>query len=100
MQSRRSKSKKSKASKREAESSSQAKSEKGKKLKTEAQSAATKIPQKSTKLEDPSMAKIRSNYRIAEDPNASQVFKSIFTSSDKAKNQTKAHWVTYNPFYN
>lgn len=36
---------------------------------------------------------------IQDDPNASEVFKSLFTSSSKAKNQTKAHWVTYNPQY-
>lgn len=36
---------------------------------------------------------------IQSDPNASSVYKSLFTSCDKAKNQTKAHWVTYNPQY-
>lgn len=36
---------------------------------------------------------------IQEDPNASAVYKSLFTSSDRAKNQTKAHWVTFNPQY-
>lgn len=37
---------------------------------------------------------------IQKDPSASSTYKSLFTSSDKAKNQTKAHWVTYNPFFN
>lgn len=37
---------------------------------------------------------------IAADPNASKTYKSLFTSSDKAKNQQQAHWITYNPFYN
>jgi hypothetical protein len=44
--------------------------------------------------------KMKSDYKISNDPEASTVFKSLFTSSDKAKNQTKAHWITYNPFYN
>lgn len=36
---------------------------------------------------------------IQNDPTASEVFKSLFTSHEKAKNQTKAHWVTFNPQY-
>jgi hypothetical protein len=36
---------------------------------------------------------------IQEDPNASDVYKSLFNTSEKAKNQTKAHWVTYNPLF-
>ena len=36
---------------------------------------------------------------VQDDPNASSVYKSLFTSSDKAKNQQKAHWVTFNPQY-
>jgi len=36
---------------------------------------------------------------IQDDPNTSNVYKSLFTSSDRAKNQTKAHWVTFNPQY-
>jgi len=36
---------------------------------------------------------------IQEDPNASKVFKSLFTTSEAAKNQPKAHWVTHNPLY-
>ena len=37
---------------------------------------------------------------IQQDPKASSVFKSLFTTCDKAKNQPKGHWVTYNPQYN
>lgn len=37
---------------------------------------------------------------IQDDPNASDVYKSIFNTCDKAKNQQKAHWVTFNPLYN
>lgn len=44
--------------------------------------------------------KTKSNYSIAKDPEATTVYKSLFTSSTKAQNQMKAHWITYNPFYN
>ena len=37
---------------------------------------------------------------IQDDPNVSSVFKSLFTTCEKAKSQQKAHWVTYNPQYN
>lgn len=47
-----------------------------------------------------SLSKISGNYSVASDPRASQTYKSLFTTSDKAKEQGKAHWVTYNPFYN
>ncbi|KAK0043938.1 protein RTF2 [Biomphalaria pfeifferi] len=36
---------------------------------------------------------------IQNDPNASQTFKSLFTSSEDAKSRKQAHWVTYNPLY-
>jgi hypothetical protein len=36
---------------------------------------------------------------VQDDPNASSVYKNLFTSCDKAKNQQKAHWVTFNPQY-
>jgi hypothetical protein len=36
---------------------------------------------------------------IQEDPTASKAYKSLFTSSEKCKNQPKAHWVTHNPLY-
>ena len=36
---------------------------------------------------------------IQSDPKASAAYKSLFTSSDKCKNQMKAHWVTHNPGY-
>jgi hypothetical protein len=36
---------------------------------------------------------------VQDDPTASNVYKSLFTSCDKAKNQQKAHWVTFNPQY-
>ncbi|XP_053395259.1 replication termination factor 2-like [Mercenaria mercenaria] len=36
---------------------------------------------------------------IQKDPKASTAYKSLFTSSDKAKNQMKGHWVTSNPYW-
>ncbi|CAL1537574.1 unnamed protein product [Lymnaea stagnalis] len=36
---------------------------------------------------------------IQKDPKTSQTFKSLFTTSEQAKNQKHAHWVTYNPLY-
>ncbi|ESO87732.1 hypothetical protein LOTGIDRAFT_219929 [Lottia gigantea] len=41
-------------------------------------------------------AKIKS---IQDNPNVSATYKSLFTTSSKAKNQEKAHWVTFNPMY-
>lgn len=37
---------------------------------------------------------------IQKDSNATDTYKSLFTTSKKAKNQQSAHWVTFNPFYN
>lgn len=36
---------------------------------------------------------------IQEDPNASKVYKSLFTTCDEAKNKPKAHWVTHANLY-
>jgi len=36
---------------------------------------------------------------IQDDPKASKTFKSLFTTSEAAKNQPKAHWVTHNPLF-
>jgi hypothetical protein len=36
---------------------------------------------------------------IQDDPSASEVFKSLFNTHKTAKQQPKAHWVTYNPQY-
>ncbi|ODM96250.1 Protein RTF2 [Orchesella cincta] len=40
------------------------------------------------------------DYSVAKDPNASETYKSLFTTHSTAQTQQKAHWVTYNPFYN
>lgn len=58
------------------------------------------VPRKNGKVEDPAYKKSKDDYSVAQDPSASKVFKSIFTSHKSAKTQEKAHWVTYNPFYN
>nr|XP_026492699.1 protein RTF2 homolog [Vanessa tameamea] len=55
----------------------------------------------STQLaQDPSYKKTKKDYSIAKDPQSSEVYKSIFTSHKNDKDQKRAHWVTYNPFYN
>lgn len=59
----------------------------------EKRSASTEIP-------NPDFKKTKGDYSVANDPNATDVFKSLFTSHQNAKEQTRAHWVTYNPFYN
>ncbi|CAG9580986.1 unnamed protein product [Danaus chrysippus] len=50
--------------------------------------------------QDPSYKKTKKDYSIAKDPQSSEVYKSIFTSHKSEKDQQRAHWVTYNPFYN
>lgn len=55
----------------------------------------------STELaQDPSYKKTKKDYSVAKDPQSSEVFKSLFTSHQSEKEQQRAHWVTYNPFYN
>ncbi|KER28727.1 hypothetical protein T265_13525, partial [Opisthorchis viverrini] len=55
----------------------------------------TESPQPGTSTAQPPTKSTKS---IQEDPTASSVYKSLFTSSEEAKRQPKAHWVTYNPF--
>ncbi|XP_065216085.1 replication termination factor 2-like [Planococcus citri] len=63
--------------------------------------AATKSKKRSLEgMCDPAYKKTKQSYSISKDSKATDVFKSLFTSHDDAKSQTKAHWVTYNPFYN
>ena len=52
-------------------------------------------------LTDPALKKLKGdNFSVAADPKASNVYKSLFTSHKSEQEQTRAHWVTYNPFYN
>lgn len=51
-------------------------------------------------LEDPDIKRLKTDYSVAKDPNASDVYKSLFTTHQSDKEQNRAHWVTYNPFYN
>ncbi|CAK1544401.1 unnamed protein product [Leptosia nina] len=50
--------------------------------------------------QDPSYKKTKKEYSIANDPQSSEVYKSLFTSHKSEEEQKRAHWVTYNPFYN
>lgn len=51
-------------------------------------------------LDDPDIKRLKTDYSVAKDPNASDVYKSLFTTHHSDKEQNRAHWVTYNPFYN
>lgn len=53
-------------------------------------------------LIDPELKKLKdgSEYSVANDPKATAVYKSLFTTHESAQLQDRAHWVTYNPFYN
>lgn len=71
-----------------------------KKIKKEDKTAAVKINNNRNEAEDPAYKKVKENYSVAKDPKASEVFKSIFTTHKSAAEQDRAHWITYNPFYN
>lgn len=49
---------------------------------------------------DPTCKKAKKDYSVANDPKATEVYKSIFTSHESEQAQGRAHWITYNPFYN
>ncbi|XP_005177772.2 replication termination factor 2 [Musca domestica] len=51
-------------------------------------------------MQDPELKRLKTDYSVAKDPKASDVFKSLFTSHKSEQEQNRAHWVTYNPFYN
>ncbi|XP_018324380.1 protein RTF2 homolog [Agrilus planipennis] len=51
-------------------------------------------------INDESTKKMKACYSVAKDPNASDVYKSLFTSHKSENEQQRAHWITYNPFYN
>ncbi|XP_076233601.1 replication termination factor 2 [Calliopsis andreniformis] len=71
-----------------------------KKIKKEDKVAPVKINSNRSEAEDPAYKKVKENYSVAKDPKASEVFKSIFTTHKSASEQDRAHWITYNPFYN
>lgn len=49
---------------------------------------------------DPKCKRAKNDYSVADDPKATEVYKSIFTSHESEQTQDRAHWITYNPFYN
>lgn len=66
-----------------------------------AKSKVPKRPTASDALLDPEMKKLKDGKdSVATDPKATDVYKSLFTSHKSAHEQDRAHWVTYNPFYN
>lgn len=68
----------------------------------EAQMRASKRTAASEALMDPEIKKLKdmSSTSVSTDPKKSDVYKSLFTSHKSAHEQERAHWVTYNPFYN
>lgn len=70
-----------------------------KKIKKEECEGPSKTTDKGS-AEDPAYKKSKDSYSVAKDPKATEVFKSLFTSHRSASEQTRAHWITYNPFYN
>lgn len=67
-------------------------------------SSKSKLPKRSAPSEallDPEMKKLKDDGgSVATDPKATDVYKSLFTTHKSAQEQDRAHWVTYNPFYN
>ncbi|XP_062132893.1 replication termination factor 2 [Drosophila sulfurigaster albostrigata] len=51
-------------------------------------------------MQDPELKRLKTDFSVAKDPKASDVYKSLFTSHKTDKEQERAHWITYNPFYN
>ena len=51
-------------------------------------------------MQDPELKRLKTDYCVSKDPKATDVYKSLFTSHKSEKDQERAHWVTYNPFYN
>ncbi|XP_030382797.1 replication termination factor 2 [Scaptodrosophila lebanonensis] len=51
-------------------------------------------------MQDPELKRLKTDFSVAKDPKATDVYKSLFTSHKTNKEQERAHWVTYNPFYN
>lgn len=58
------------------------------------------VAAKDTELQDPEIKKLKTDFSVSKNPKATEVFKSLFTSHKSEQEQDRAHWVTYNPFYN
>lgn len=55
---------------------------------------------KDVKLQEKRQDKTSTSYSVSKDPNATEAYKSLFTTHKTAKAKGSAHWITYNPFYN
>ncbi|XP_068150249.1 replication termination factor 2 [Drosophila tropicalis] len=71
-------------------------------IKTEKPSTSSKIKRSIpiNPMQDPELKRLKTDFSVAKDPKATDVYKSLFTSHKTEKEQERAHWVTYNPFYN
>ncbi|CAH1964887.1 unnamed protein product [Acanthoscelides obtectus] len=92
-----------KAGKRPTSDAGSSCAQEAKKLKSNGEAALSKIGNvissgKVTKAEE--LRKMKPDYSVAKDKHVSDVYKSLFTSHKSEKEQNRAHWVTYNPFYN
>lgn len=65
----------------------------------DAHGKTTKRSAASDALLDPEIKKLKEG-SSTKDGNKSEIYKSLFTSHTTAQTQDRAHWVTYNPFYN
>jgi hypothetical protein len=67
----------------------------------ESQSSSSTTTKVSTSKIVPTAKSTNGKTSIQQDPSTSNLYKSLFTTSDaaKQKEKNKAHWVTYNPLY-
>lgn len=76
--------------------------------KSKASKASTKRPIEAgasgdnSVMTDPELKRLKNagDFSVANDPKSSDVYKSLFTSHKSEQEQERAHWVTFNPFYN
>jgi len=68
---------------------------------TDSQSSSSTTTKVSTSKIVPTAKSTNGKTSIQQDPSTSNLYKSLFTTSDaaKQKEKNKAHWVTYNPLY-
>lgn len=96
MQERREKAKEKKGKKRKGEAQQQCSSKKIETASTSGSSSSTNTKASANSI---LTEKAKKDYSVSRDPQASETYKSIFTTHESAKNKPKAHWVTFNPMY-
>lgn len=99
MEARRTKAKEERKSKRKLESKDKVNGRKEQKV-TSTEPSSSKTSNAKTSSTSLISDKLSKDYSISKDANASETYKSLFTTHESAKNRPKAHWVTFNPCYN